>query len=195
MIRRYHRIGTLTRPSIVSRIPADVTVYLKWPNDVLIEDKKVCGVLIEVDSNRMLIGIGCNIGSAPMVDKTGSQAGRPSICLAEHNPNILDESISSSPPNHLIAIEIIQAIKDWLKASDSAARIIDDFQLHMDFRPQRLRDSYDSSATKIMESSLNGELEALRLEVMPLRINLDGTLQVRYTSTGEEKALVADYLF
>lgn len=182
----------MIRSSIVSRIPSEVKTYLKWPNDVLIEDKKICGVLIEVDNNRMLIGIGCNIGSAPVVDKTGSQAGRPSTCLADHNPNILDES---SALHHEVAIEIFDAIKGWLNNIDSSAQIIEDFQQYMDFRPQRLRDSYDVSSTNMAETSLEGEVQSLRLEVVPLRINLDGTLQVLFTKTGEEKALVADYLY
>jgi len=40
---------------------------LKWPNDVLIEEKKVCGTLIEVENDYMLIGIGCNVVTAPEV--------------------------------------------------------------------------------------------------------------------------------
>jgi BirA family biotin operon repressor/biotin-[acetyl-CoA-carboxylase] ligase len=44
----------------------DVPATIKWPNDVLIEDKKVCGILIETrmtPSGRMaaIVGIGVNV--------------------------------------------------------------------------------------------------------------------------------------
>lgn len=39
------------------------SVIIKWPNDILIDSKKVCGLLIEhnVNSNTFFIGIGVNI--------------------------------------------------------------------------------------------------------------------------------------
>ncbi len=40
---------------------------IKWPNDILIEGKKVCGVLIEFIDNFVVIGIGINIKSNPTV--------------------------------------------------------------------------------------------------------------------------------
>lgn len=40
---------------------------IKWPNDILIDGKKVCGVLIEYAKNFVIIGIGINIKSNPTV--------------------------------------------------------------------------------------------------------------------------------
>lgn len=42
---------------------------IKWPNDILIENKKVCGVLIEYVNNFIIIGIGINIKSSPKLTK------------------------------------------------------------------------------------------------------------------------------
>lgn len=42
---------------------------IKWPNDILIDNKKVCGVLIEYINNFLIIGIGINIKSSPNITK------------------------------------------------------------------------------------------------------------------------------
>ena len=44
---------------------------LKWPNDVLVDDKKVCGILTEIDAeldvvNYVIIGVGINVNNDPM---------------------------------------------------------------------------------------------------------------------------------
>lgn len=41
---------------------------IKWPNDILIDGKKVCGVLIEYAGRFVVVGIGINIKSNPTVE-------------------------------------------------------------------------------------------------------------------------------
>jgi BirA family biotin operon repressor/biotin-[acetyl-CoA-carboxylase] ligase len=48
----------------------DIPVGLKWPNDVLLEEKKLCGILCEAQSSMhgiegIVIGIGVNTGVVP----------------------------------------------------------------------------------------------------------------------------------
>ena len=40
-------------------------VRLKWPNDLILDDKKLGGILAEVRQGRALVGIGVNLGWAP----------------------------------------------------------------------------------------------------------------------------------
>ena len=40
---------------------------IKWPNDILIDGKKVCGILIEYAGRFVIVGIGINIKSNPTV--------------------------------------------------------------------------------------------------------------------------------
>lgn len=40
---------------------------IKWPNDVLIDGKKISGVLIEYSRNFVIVGIGINIKTCPTV--------------------------------------------------------------------------------------------------------------------------------
>nr|MBQ0091481.1 biotin--[acetyl-CoA-carboxylase] ligase [Candidatus Enterousia merdequi] len=40
---------------------------IKWPNDILIDGKKISGVLIEYANSFVIVGIGINIGTCPTV--------------------------------------------------------------------------------------------------------------------------------
>ena len=40
---------------------------IKWPNDILVDGKKISGILIEYSKNFVIIGIGVNIKSNPTV--------------------------------------------------------------------------------------------------------------------------------
>jgi BirA family transcriptional regulator, biotin operon repressor / biotin---[acetyl-CoA-carboxylase] ligase len=40
---------------------------IKWPNDILAEKKKLCGMLLERAEDAVIIGIGINIASAPQL--------------------------------------------------------------------------------------------------------------------------------
>ena len=57
---------------------------LRWPNDVLLEGRKLAGVLVERRRGRgktaTVIGIGLNVNAAP----PASQIGRQAACLAGH---------------------------------------------------------------------------------------------------------------
>jgi BirA family transcriptional regulator, biotin operon repressor / biotin---[acetyl-CoA-carboxylase] ligase len=46
-----------------------ISPKIKWPNDILIDGKKVSGVLIEYAKDFVIIGIGINIKSNPKVAK------------------------------------------------------------------------------------------------------------------------------
>jgi len=57
------------------RIPAD----LKWPNDIIVQDKKICGILIQtaVEQNRLrfaVLGCGLNVNTASFPAELGETA-------------------------------------------------------------------------------------------------------------------------
>jgi BirA family biotin operon repressor/biotin-[acetyl-CoA-carboxylase] ligase len=55
------------------RDQAGLDAVVKWPNDVLVEGRKVCGVLAEVaDASCVVLGIGLNVTNRP--DELPSQA-------------------------------------------------------------------------------------------------------------------------
>lgn len=55
--------------SAIIQINPSIPIDLKWPNDLLIEDKKVCGILIEMNAEAtrvryLVVGIGINVNQA-----------------------------------------------------------------------------------------------------------------------------------
>lgn len=46
-------------------LPRQVRVMLKWPNDVLVHDGKIAGILLEQAGDAMILGIGLNVLHAP----------------------------------------------------------------------------------------------------------------------------------
>ena len=66
----------------LAQVP-DALVRLKWPNDVLVDGRKVSGVLIESGMRSdgrlwLAVGVGVNLRSAPVA------ADRPATTLADH---------------------------------------------------------------------------------------------------------------
>ena len=68
-------------------------IKIKWPNDILIESKKVSGILVERFENFCVIGVGLNINSHPSENNTGIK----STCLSNYiNTSELKLSMLSS---------------------------------------------------------------------------------------------------
>lgn len=157
-------------------------VTVKWPNDVLIGQRKVCGMLIEMENDRLLIGIGVNVRQAPDVPSDGPDRGRPATCMAMHGAESDDSAVQSL--SRAIALRIGRwamsassstSSSSSSSSSDSPAQLQRDWSALVDWQaPLVLRDTQE--------------------RVQVLGLNEDGTLQVR-GQAGDEKTLVAEYLW
>lgn len=54
-------------------------IMVKWPNDLLVRQAKIGGILLERQGDRVIIGFGVNVSSAPTID------GRQTTSLAYEN--------------------------------------------------------------------------------------------------------------
>lgn len=65
-----HLLSFLTALSLVESVKSisgpDVDIKIKWPNDVLLNVKKLSGILIEQEGDYSVIGIGVNINQHPV---------------------------------------------------------------------------------------------------------------------------------
>jgi len=66
--------------TIVAHSAEPHRLQLKWPNDVLLDGAKFCGILLEREGQCAVVGIGVNLAHAP------DAAGRVTRSLARHGP-------------------------------------------------------------------------------------------------------------
>ena len=98
---------------------AGVSLLIKWPNDLMLADAKVGGVLISVRGPHAVIGVGINIGTAP-----GIVDGRPTSAIAEFADRPIDrtELLASVIDEILNAIDAegsleTELFEDWVARS------------------------------------------------------------------------------
>ena len=58
---RYSFLFSLGIKDILKQYIPEEDIVLKWPNDILIGNKKICGVLSEYANNSIIVGVGINI--------------------------------------------------------------------------------------------------------------------------------------
>lgn len=108
----------LARGVPTTSLDALPAVQLKWPNDVYIEGRKICGVLAEVppgSSDKLLLGIGININNslsdAPaeiqqratsLSDLTGQQYPLPDVLI-----EVLQKLEQRLRPTHLWTDQVL----------------------------------------------------------------------------------------
>lgn len=72
--------GVVIHGVLQKLISDQAAVRIKWPNDVVVDDAKISGTLIEIDTTRIYVGIGVNLVAAP------SEAIYPTTSLGRFHP-------------------------------------------------------------------------------------------------------------
>jgi len=81
------RIGVAISLTIKQLAPSlSKLVTIKWPNDVLIDGRKVCGVLVESDSKNVFVGIGLNVAQRIFPEQLADKA-TSLVMAAERYPS------------------------------------------------------------------------------------------------------------
>ncbi len=88
-----------------------VRPVIKWPNDLLVGQAKLAGILLERSGDQIVVGIGVNLAYAPEI------AGRETIALAALSPLV-------PPPvfAELLAAALAREVDRW--RSDGLAPLI-----------------------------------------------------------------------
>jgi BirA family biotin operon repressor/biotin-[acetyl-CoA-carboxylase] ligase len=99
-------------------VPQDAEIALKWPNDVLINGKKVAGILLESfqvpndDQRWVAVGVGINVEGSP------SGVTFPATSLKEEGVEIISAKIVLSRYVHCF----VEAYNKWSKSGFASVR-------------------------------------------------------------------------
>jgi BirA family biotin operon repressor/biotin-[acetyl-CoA-carboxylase] ligase len=117
-----------------------VDVRLKWPNDLVIDERKLAGILIESVGDVALVGIGVNVREAPLETATslravGATARRgelvvaiwEELCIAEASEDVLGpyrEHLTTLGRRVVVALESGETIEGTAVAVDAEGRLL-----------------------------------------------------------------------
>lgn len=107
-------VGLAVHEAVKPRLTEGATAVLKWPNDLLIGQAKLAGILLERIADSVVVGVGVNLASAPQL------ADRETIAL--HAP---DRNAFAADLGRLVGIELDRwrsfglapIIQRWLAAA------------------------------------------------------------------------------
>lgn len=80
---RYKHLASLLAGDILASVfrEMNLDVAVKWPNDIVLDNHKLCGILVEERGGQMLVGIGINLVSAPTASVFHDDFVLPAACL------------------------------------------------------------------------------------------------------------------
>jgi BirA family biotin operon repressor/biotin-[acetyl-CoA-carboxylase] ligase len=151
-------------------------VQVKWPNDVLVNDEKVAGILIESqlvdDTVWLLVGVGVNLAAAPLVPTQGPDRGRAATAIQ----SFCGETVLPDQTAQVFATDLTQGMAAWLESSTSSSQsVVTEWKAWASLgKPQKVRETGET--------------------VIPVDVKEDGQLYVQ-GQDGTMRYLVADYLF
>ncbi len=108
-VLRYHALAPLAA-GVAAAEACGPAVRLKWPNDLLLEGRKLGGILVEAVGDRCLVGIGVNLAWAP------EGAAR----LNAHRDQLLDDLCAGLDRWWLVPDE--RVLDAWRARSDTLGR-------------------------------------------------------------------------
>lgn len=171
----------------------DAVVTVKWPNDILVDGKKISGTLIESSSDWFLIGIGINIAYAPTVPSTGTNYGRPSVSLNDYAGCRQSQSSGSAAEEHTqkardVGVRLALDFHQWILQENNtdvytAKSIVEGWKRWLDWDAElTMRNDGD-------DKNRNRRQRIVKIvDVLP-----DGRILVQDKDNSKQEVLVSDY--
>ena len=164
-------VGDLAR----AYVPPSLVAY-KWPNDVLLDGGKVCGILIE--SGRagaggvwLGVGIGVNLATRP------TNAERPAAAIADH----LSHGAPTPPTPDLALEQLSRSFAKWFALWEAEG-----------FAP--IREAWLAAATGIGKPCV-ARLDRETVQGVAEGLDMDGVLLMRLDDGGLRRIAAGDVFF
>ncbi len=107
MVPFYHQLGYVVAVALqkaLHEILPTLPITLKYPNDILIEGKKIAGILIEVEEKTMIVGLGLNVHHAPL------GLDQPTTSLQEY----AGQPLAVTDISQVVLRHLWHTYQDWL---------------------------------------------------------------------------------
>ncbi len=178
-------------------------VTVKWPNDVLVDDRKISGTLIESAHDWFLIGIGINLAHAPDIPTSGPDHGRLAVSISDlcndqrgstlSRATTKDYGTALSSKAREVGVQLAYDLHGWLNHRPSssttstttpstsagyvsAGSIVEGWKRWLDWDMEwTMRDTTDRERVRIVD------------------VLSDGRIQVSNVDDGSQRILVSDY--
>ncbi len=161
----------------------DLSAKIKWPNDVLVDGKKVAGVLVEAQWNgdrlyTMILGVGINVApwSVEAIQSGRSGLLFPAICL---------ESVFGRPVDRLELLHAVLAGFIYWQPRLAYPEFLQAWESRLAFRDEWVRVIADSKLGPAPDDEINLSPSQ---EGQVLGLEKDGSLRLR-TRSGEIVAI------
>lgn len=158
-------------------------VAVKWPNDILVDEKKISGVLIESSNGWFLVGIGVNLVYAPPVPTSGPNNGRQSTCIQDFCPTSSSSEMSEFDlevaARHM-GVDLAHDLNQWLQTMTDSSKAA-----------QSILEEWKRWANWDMELIMRDTPNHERVQMADLLP--DGRIQVIRREDGSKRTLVSDY--
>jgi len=105
----------------------NIKTIIKWPNDLLYQKKKLCGILTEIRINKAIVGIGINTNNIIPKSLANQAISLNKILNKEINNKKLANNLLKILESYLKLLkhkEYKKIINDWKKASFLGSRVL-----------------------------------------------------------------------
>lgn len=103
---------------------------LKWPNDVLVKDRKICGILVEAFDDAVIVGVGINVNEAifpksiaAIATSIRAETGRK-FALSDLLENCIDELLHHASMVELDFPFLAEAMRERCALAGRRVRIL-----------------------------------------------------------------------
>ncbi|MBM7812919.1 biotin--[acetyl-CoA-carboxylase] ligase [Saccharothrix algeriensis] len=114
-----------------------VRAELKWPNDLLVDDRKAAGVLAEIGPDHaVVVGVGLNVAALPPDVEPGA-GGLPPTSLEEHAGGPVDRAEVAVA----VLAELAELERTWREAGGDpeGSGLLDEYRRHCGTLGRRVR--------------------------------------------------------
>ncbi len=113
--------------AIEETVGSDVPCYIKWPNDIVMGERKICGILTEMSAeleqvNYVVVGIGINVNTTEFDESIKDMASSIYLQTGEH--------VKRSSVVTAFADKFTEYYREFLKKCD-LSMLTDDYNEHL----------------------------------------------------------------